>query len=151
VSEPALSVPPYPPDVEKAIGEIVRFVQMSGPDAASVSRGKKRSALPLAVQLRASELYGELPHGLAGLSDAEREMVYEMGPDASVGIARAMLMEGEWVLAARLLDEYARRASAGWRVHKWRGIAHAMSGKGYAADAMALQAYEDAIAACRMT
>ena len=57
-----------------------------------------------------------------------------------------MVAEHRWVEAARYLDEYVEVNPHDWRAQKWRGIAHAMSRQGHAADAAALDAYKHAIA-----
>lgn len=115
-------------------------------DAPTVASGASLSEAPLEVQLNVRRLLGELTGGFERLTRAQRALVYGGGRNALFEMARALMVEHRWVDAARYLDEYAEVNPRDWQVQKWRGIAHAMSHGGHAADAAALDAYKQAIA-----
>jgi tetratricopeptide (TPR) repeat protein len=127
--------------------EISRELARAGFDAPTVVSGVSLSEAPLEVQLNVRRLLGEISGGIEQLSPSERARVFG-GEDhrALFEMARGLIAETRWVEAARYLDEYVEIDPHDWRAQKWRGIAHAMSRQGHAADAAALDAYKHAIA-----
>ena len=76
-----------------------------------------------------------------------RDVAPQVGvdPGAQLELGRALMAEHQWSEAAGYLDEYVSTNPADWQVHFSRGIAHANSRLGPAADQAALRAYNDAI------
>jgi len=126
--------------------EVSKELARAGLDAPTLASGTSLSEAPLEVQLNVRRLLGELSGGLEQLSPAERVAVHG-GEDqkALFETGRAMIAEHRWVEAARYLDEDVGLIARDWRGQKWRGIAHAMSRQGHAADAAALDAYKHAL------
>lgn len=145
-------LPPVPSGTRTRLGELAdeinKELTRAGFDAPKVASGASLADAPLEVQLNVRRLLGEMSGGLEQLSRAERLKVYG-GDDqhALFEMARGLIAEHRWIEAARYLDEYVEVNPRDWRAHKWRGIAHAMSRQGHAADAAALDAYRQAIAA----
>jgi tetratricopeptide (TPR) repeat protein len=76
----------------------------------------------------------------------DRESETTVDPDSLRALAHGELGVGNWLAAARILDDYARQCPDDFEANFSRGVAYANSRDGHGTDIAALRAYNDAVA-----
>jgi hypothetical protein len=79
------------------------------------------------------------------MAEEESPTGYSPDPAAQFELARGLLAEQAWPLAAEMLDRYTRSKPEDWEAQYARGVAHANSRAGESANLAALHAYNDAL------
>jgi tetratricopeptide (TPR) repeat protein len=90
-------------------------------------------------------LVEELSRSVKSLRN-ERESDTNVDPDSLRALAHGELGVGNWLAAARILDEYAQRRPDDFEANFSRGVAYANACGGHPTNVGALRAYNDAVA-----
>ncbi len=90
-------------------------------------------------------LVEELSKSVKSLQD-ERQSNIGVDPDSLRALAHGELGIGNWLAAARILDEYAQHRPDDFEANFSRGVAYANAREGRSTNVSALRAYNDAVA-----